>query len=248
MPAEATDPSGHQPRTDSGPRVRPSYTPRRPEKSTLYRIVQQHINTLFAEAEASSDSGAGYPAYVKRAFERYLSCGQISCGFARIKCGSCGHEQILPFSCKGRSVCPSCIARRMADTAAHLVDHVMPPAPYRQWTLSLPRKIRLLVMRNPPLLTRVLSLFLRTIFAYQRRRARNEGIKEPTTGAVTLLQFWGSVLQLTPHAQYLARSSPCFHTESSNCCDDAPPGSTSFPVCRRRLMMPHTGSDSRSAR
>ena len=76
----------------------------------------------------------------------------------------------------------------------------MPAAPYRQWTLSLPRNIRHVVIRNPKLLPRVLSLFLRVIFAYQRRRARKEGIKAPLPGAITLLQFWGSILQLTPHA------------------------------------------------
>jgi len=32
---------------------------------------------------------------------------------------------------KGRAICPSCLGRRMADTAAHLVDHVLPQAPYR---------------------------------------------------------------------------------------------------------------------
>ena len=165
----------------------------------LYQVVQQHVKTLLSQAEASG-SGGGYPTYVRREFERYLSCGQFSVGFARVKCEACSHQQLLAYSCKGRSVCPSCIARRMADTAAHLVTHVMPVAPYRQWTLSLPRKIRLLVIRNPKLLTRVLSLFLRAIFTYQRRRARKDGIIKPMTGAVTLLQFWGSILQLTPHA------------------------------------------------
>ena len=198
------------------PDIATGYAPRRPEKTVLYQVVQQHVKTLLSQAEASG-SGGGYPTYVRREFERYLSCGQFSVGFARVKCEACSHQQLLAYSCKGRSVCPSCIARRMADTAAHLVTHVMPVAPYRQWTLSLPRKIRLLVIRNPKLLTRVLSLFLRAIFTYQRRRARKDGIIKPMTGAVTLLQFWGSILQLTPHAQYLARSSPCFHTERSNC-------------------------------
>ncbi|MBK1650193.1 hypothetical protein CKO36_16715 [Rhabdochromatium marinum] len=32
----------------------------------------------------------------------------------------------MAFSCKGRGVCPSCNTRRMAETAAHLVDHVLP--------------------------------------------------------------------------------------------------------------------------
>ena len=39
----------------------------------------------------------------------------------------------MAFSCKGRAVCPSCNARRMAETAAHLVDQVFPPLPVRQW-------------------------------------------------------------------------------------------------------------------
>ena len=42
------------------------------------------------------------------------------------------------FSCKGRVWCPGCGGRRMADTAAHLVDHVFPVAPVRQWVLSSP--------------------------------------------------------------------------------------------------------------
>ncbi len=49
--------------------------------------------------------------------------------------GSCGDDLLLAFSCKRRGVCPSCNARRAHDTAAHLLDHVLPLAPYRQWTL-----------------------------------------------------------------------------------------------------------------
>ena len=35
-------------------------------------------------------------------------------------------------------------ARRMAETAAHLVDHVIPRVPMRQWVLSFPILLRLL--------------------------------------------------------------------------------------------------------
>jgi len=37
----------------------------------------------------------------------------------------------------------------MADTAAHLVDRVLPSAPYRQWVLSLPKPLRLRLAREP---------------------------------------------------------------------------------------------------
>ncbi len=54
------------------------YERRRPEQSTLYRIVQDNIETLFAEAEGRSEHGFGYPEHVKREFWRYLSCGILS--------------------------------------------------------------------------------------------------------------------------------------------------------------------------
>ena len=41
--------------------------------------------------------------------------------------------------------CWACGARRMAQTAAHLVDHVIPHVPVRQWMLSLPIPLRLLL-------------------------------------------------------------------------------------------------------
>jgi hypothetical protein len=40
---------------------------------------------------------------------------------------------------------------------------------------------------------------LRTLFAWQRRKARAQGIKQPLCGAVTFCQRYGSLLQFTPH-------------------------------------------------
>jgi len=40
-------------------------------------MIQQNINTLFAEAETQSDYGFGYPSYVKQEYERYMSCGMF---------------------------------------------------------------------------------------------------------------------------------------------------------------------------
>ncbi len=83
-----------------------TYQHRRPKKSVLYQIIQQNLNTLFAQAEAQSDYGFGYPNYVKREFERYLSCGMPCAGFARIRCPDCGYERLLAFSCKARMGLP----------------------------------------------------------------------------------------------------------------------------------------------
>ena len=39
----------------------------------------------------------------------------------------------------------------MAESAALLVDDILPERPHRQWVLSLPFPLRLLVVKNPPL-------------------------------------------------------------------------------------------------
>jgi hypothetical protein len=38
----------------------------------------------------------------------------------------------------------------MADSAAHLVDEVLPKRPIRQWVLSVPFPLRYLLATNPP--------------------------------------------------------------------------------------------------
>jgi hypothetical protein len=38
--------------------------------------------------------------------------------------------------------------RRMAETAAHLVDHVFPPLPVRQWVLAVPKRLRYFLQRG----------------------------------------------------------------------------------------------------
>jgi hypothetical protein len=68
--------------------------------------------------------GDTVPPRVEDDFRAYLACGILAHGFARARCGDCGTERLVAFSCKGRGVCPSCNARRMVEVAAHLNDHV----------------------------------------------------------------------------------------------------------------------------
>jgi transposase-like zinc-binding protein len=88
---------------------------------------------------ASLRDGEGLPGFVEREFREFLTCGCLAAGFARFHCDACGHDRLVPFSCKGRGFCPSCGGRRMAERATHPVDHVLSDVPLRQWVLSLPR-------------------------------------------------------------------------------------------------------------
>lgn len=175
------------------------YARRQPDSSALYRIVAEHSETVLAQAEASSLRG-GYPQYVKDEVAAYLRCGLLVHGFARFACKACGAERLVAYSCKNRGLCPSCITKRSALTAAHLCDAVLPLAPYRQWTLSLPFALRFGLIRAGRLFTAVIRTFVRTVFAWQRRRAKALGYAKPHTGSVSFAQRFGSLLQLNPHA------------------------------------------------
>ena len=60
-------------------------------------------------------------------------------------------------------MCPSCNTRRMAETAAHLVDHVFPPLPVRQWVLAVPKRMRYFLQRDAALQGTVLRIFLSVV-------------------------------------------------------------------------------------
>ena len=89
----------------------------------------------------------------------------------------------------------------MADTAAHLVDEVLPDVPVRQFVLSLPPTVRMLCAFRPDALSLTIGAFIRTVFAFQRRRARHAGLAAECgrCGAVTVVQRFGSACELNVH-------------------------------------------------
>ena len=66
------------------------------------------------------------------------SAPSVAHGFLRLRCG---HDKRVAFSCKRRGFCPPCGARRMAQTAAHRVDHVILHVAVRQWVRSCPAAV-----------------------------------------------------------------------------------------------------------
>jgi hypothetical protein len=174
------------------------YRRREPEKTLLHQVVRERLEPFLATARERSASGRGLPAHVEGDLRRYLDCGILGRGFARIRCPDCGFERLVAFSCKARS-CPSCNARRMEDADDHLVHDVFPSVPVRQWVLSFPRRIRFLAARDPAFCSRLLDLFTRAVFAWQRRRGRLVGVADPRTGGCTAVQRFGSAINLNVH-------------------------------------------------
>ncbi len=160
------------------------YARHRPEDTVLYQIVEQQLGLFF---DSLSEQGASLPGFVRKEFEAYLRCGRLEHGFVRAKCEGCRYEHLVPFSCKRRGFCPSCGARRMVESAAHLVDHVLPRVPMRQWVVSFPWPLRLVFAARPQWLTRVLGIVTRALSSAVIRRAGLGPGQGAQTGIVTFI-------------------------------------------------------------
>ena len=90
----------------------------------------------------------------------------------------------------------------MSESAALLVDKVLPEVPIRQWVLSVPFALRYLFARDPQAMSAALAIAYRTISAFQRHRA---GCRrgQADCGAVTVIQRFGSALNLNVHFHML---------------------------------------------
>ncbi len=176
------------------------YSRHRPEETTLYKIIQN--NWLSFREQVERDTGYPLPDFVVKEFEGYLRCGILAHGFLRAQCESCHAEHLVAFSCKRRGFCPSCGARRMSETAAHLVDSVLPAKPIRQWVLSFPFQIRLALSVRPKIMGRALEIAHSVISSYYRKKAGLPKTKA-MAGAVTLIQRFGGSLNLNVHFHQL---------------------------------------------
>ena len=88
----------------------------------------------------------------------------------------------------------------MVETSAHLIDHVIPPVPVRQWVLSFPWPLRLLFARQPSKLSRCLAGIIRAIETNLIHRAGLTRASGDQAGVLTLVQRFGSALNLNPGA------------------------------------------------
>ena len=176
------------------PQPSPTYQRHSPEETVLYKIVQEYLETFLKLAEA--ECGRPLPDFVEKEFREYLKCGILAHGFLRVRCLSCCHERFVAFSCKRRGFCPSCGGRRMSESAIHLVDEVLPQNPIRQWVLSFPIQLRLLLSVRPKTMTEILNISTQVISKYLQKKS---GIKKSKTGAVTLIQRFGGSINLNPH-------------------------------------------------
>jgi hypothetical protein len=177
-----------------------TYVPRDPSTTVLYQVVADHLEPFLASLDADPDA-TGLPAYVQREFSDSLQCGILAHGLLRLGCDTCTHEMLLAFSCQRRGFCPSCAGRRMAQTAAHLVERVIPWVPTRPWVVSVPIPLRDWMVSSQDLTAKVHTISRTTIGQYYVNQAVTRGIERAKVqpGSVTFIQRFGSAINVNLH-------------------------------------------------
>ncbi|MCG8556632.1 MAG: transposase zinc-binding domain-containing protein [Proteobacteria bacterium] len=192
------------------PAAATGYERRQPEQTLLYQTLAAHWPRF---AQRCEEHG-GLPAFVSREFEDYLTCGILEHGCVTVACRQCDLERLVGFSCKHRGFCPSCCGRRVNDTAAHLVDSVLPfDAPVRQWVCSLPWQLRSVLGYDSRLCSEVMTAFATELMRSYKRRAKQQlglaSVADAFTGTITLFM---------PSASSMAGTE----SSSSDCADTSP--------------------------
>ncbi|MDE2291958.1 MAG: transposase [Elusimicrobia bacterium] len=168
------------------------YRPRRAPASPLYRLLQEHLETFLA-LHRPSDAPA-HPDLVERALRAFLECGVHRFGLVRFRCHECGESLFVAFSCKRRLTCPSCDGKRAALTADHALESLLPDAPYRQWVLVVPKRLRWFLHRAP-----AAGGELARILAGELGRYYSSKCGEGSPAQIHFLQRFGSVVNLHLH-------------------------------------------------
>ncbi len=162
------------------------YRPRRPRASPLYRLLEHHFAEFSTVYDERFAHRCGYwRPVIAEVVEKYLACGILEHGFARVRCVACKHEYLLAFSCKCRYFCPSCQAKRLVLWGLWLQETLLADVPHRQVVLAVPKRLRPYLLYNRAPLGELSRVAARTITAFIRTTVGERGL---SVGIVASIQ------------------------------------------------------------
>src|SRR3990172_9612073 len=97
-----------------------------------------------------------------------MRCGLVEHGFARLWCRT---SVPCPFSCRGRSSCPSCEKKKQLLWAEWLQREVLEPVRHRHVVLTMPRLLRGIFRKRRELLLDISQCGASALAEYMRTRA-----------------------------------------------------------------------------
>jgi len=179
----------------------PVYRPRKPKASPLWQCLFRHFDAFLGEYEECFRKRYGFlRPIVPDVVNKFLDCGDLKHGFARIRCDHCKIDHFLAFSCKGRWFCPSCHQKKVQLFGALLAESVLYPVPHRHYTLGIPKMLRPYFRYNRDLLKELCRIARDCLVDYQRVILQ---LPDGIPGAVMAIHTFGEYLDFHPHLHVL---------------------------------------------
>ena len=76
------------------------YRARKPHSSPLWQCLSRHFDSFLAAYEARFQPRYGYlRPIIPEVVDKFLDCGDLEHGFARVRCDHCQHEYLLALTC-----------------------------------------------------------------------------------------------------------------------------------------------------
>jgi hypothetical protein len=114
------------------------YLPRAPQKAPFDQCIADHFEEFERVYDERYERQYGFwRPVVAEVIEKFLDCGDLTHGFARVRCDHCGASFLLAFSCKGRSFCPSCHMKRVLQFSDWLTTEVLEGVIHQQYVLTI---------------------------------------------------------------------------------------------------------------
>lgn len=182
--------------------VAPVYRPRQPRQSPLYQVIERY----YPEFERTYDE-----RYAKRyglwrpiigeVARKFLRCGDLHFGFARVRCPDCAYEMFVPFSCRQRCLCPSCHQKRSLLAAHTIAQTICTPVPHRQLVFTIPKRLRIYCRYDRGLLGELARAAWESVVEVYRQVLQREDV---LPGLIAGIQTFGELLHFHPHIHALA--------------------------------------------
>jgi ribosomal protein S27E len=177
------------------------YRPRTPETSLFFKVVTGHFDGFEQAYPDLFQARYGFwRPVIRRAVDKFVKCGDLREGFARVRCPDCGHELFVAFSCRQRACCPSCGQKRALMLAERLSGESLAPVPHRQWVFTIPKRLRIYFRYDRRLLGKLCRAAYETVngaMAFQT----GDGMVVP--GMVAAIQTFGDIVNWHPHIHAL---------------------------------------------
>jgi len=171
------------------------YRRRRPERSVLYRALAHHFETfLWVYDERFEPTFGHLRSVVQKAVYRFLDCGILERGFARVRCADCRRDFVVAFSCQMRCGCPSCHQKRERLWAVW-AEELLEDVPHRQIVFTIPKRLRLFFRYDRKLLGELASCAWKALRLYFKVYFERDDL---LPGAIGFLHTAGEFCSFTP--------------------------------------------------